>query len=129
MQKVILDKTLEELDGQDWGEPTFPSSLVMNCHRLRRVPLGEFTVEDLRLMIGQQISLEYLVPLALEQLAANPFAEGNYYPGDLLMNVAKVPQAFWDEHPQLQAQWQPIAPYVAAVERYLKDDSADFPML
>ena len=89
--------------------------------------MREFTVEDLRIVIGQKFSLEYLVPLALEQLAANPFVSGDYFDGDLLLSVAQIPQAFWDEHPNLYAKWQPLAPYVAAVERYLKDPIA-FPL-
>ena len=44
---MFLDKTLEELDGQDWGEPTFQSGLVINCHRLRQVPLKDWAADDL----------------------------------------------------------------------------------
>jgi len=44
---MFLDKTLEELGGQDWGEPTFQSGLVINCHRLRQVPLKDWAADDL----------------------------------------------------------------------------------
>ena len=57
-------KSLEELEGHDWDEPTYDSGLVTECHRLHRVPLCDFTVENLRITIGQIIGLEYLVPLA-----------------------------------------------------------------
>jgi hypothetical protein len=50
-------------------------------------------------MIGQGLGLPYLVPIALEVLEANPFAKGDYYPGDLLKMVASVPLAFWSDHP------------------------------
>jgi hypothetical protein len=80
------------------GEPTYPSGLVIECHRLRRVPLKDFTPGNLHIMIGQKISLEYLLPLALEELSRNPFVEGNYYPGDLLANVLKIPDEFWRQH-------------------------------
>jgi hypothetical protein len=63
-------KSLQQFDGEDWGEPTFDSHLVSECHRLHRVPLRDFTVEDLRITIGQQIGLDYLIPLALERLSA-----------------------------------------------------------
>jgi len=62
---MLLDKALEEFDGQDWGEPTYQSNLVIACHRLRRVPLKDFTADDLGRLIGQKSSLDYLVPLAL----------------------------------------------------------------
>ena len=61
-------KTLEELEGNSWGEPDFASHVVVRCHELRRVPLGDLTPEDLRLLIGQDVGLEYLIPLALDLL-------------------------------------------------------------
>ena len=60
----MAGKTLDELEGVAWGEPTFDSYLVTTCHRLRTKPVDEFSVEDLRIMIGQQIGLPHLVPLA-----------------------------------------------------------------
>ncbi|NBD27408.1 hypothetical protein GT019_26350 [Paenibacillus sp. T1] len=60
-----LDKTLEELEGEIWGQPQFCSNLVIRCHELRRKPLMSFSIEDLRIMIGQGFSLKYLVPVAL----------------------------------------------------------------
>lgn len=93
------NKSLQELEGHDWGEPNWNSHLVKECHRLHRVPLREFTVEDLRIMIGQSFGLEYLVPMALEQLRDNPLAEGAYYGGDLLVNMLQVGSQFWQQHP------------------------------
>ncbi|MCA9013757.1 MAG: hypothetical protein KDA77_00365 [Planctomycetaceae bacterium] len=91
-------KSLQDLEREDWGEPDFDSSLVITCHRLRRVPLENFTTEDLRMMIGQQISLFFLVPLALEILVEDPLAEGHCYPGDLLNAVLDIPEPFWNLH-------------------------------
>lgn len=79
--------TLEQLEGVVWGKPTFDSYLVTTCHRLRTKPLDEFSVEDLRIMIGQEIGLPHLVPLAVAVLEREPVAEGDYYPGDLLASV------------------------------------------
>ncbi len=58
----VLEKSLQELEHSDWGEPTYDSHLVTTIHRLRRVPLRQYTVEDLRIMIGQNIGLQYLIP-------------------------------------------------------------------
>lgn len=88
-------KSLQELEQQDWGEPTFGSYLVTTCHRLRRKPLCEFSVEDLRLMIGQGIGLAHLIPLAVERLEEDPLAQGDYYAGDLLAAVLGVGATFW----------------------------------
>lgn len=102
--KMIIDraKTLQEIEGADWGEPAFDSHLVTTCHRLRKKPIKDFTVGDVRIMVGQCIGLNVLVPLALELLELDPFAEGDFYPGDLLNAVITGPELqFWKEHPDL----------------------------
>lgn len=98
---MFLDQTLEELDGQDWGEPTYQSNLVIDCHRLRHVPLKDFTDGDLGRLIGQKISLDFLVPLALMRLSADPFA-GDLYNGDILERLISLPADFWLGHPDLR---------------------------
>lgn len=46
-------------------------------------------------MLGQQIAVPILLPLAVAVLACNPFAEGDYYPGDLLYTVLRLPEQEW----------------------------------
>jgi hypothetical protein len=104
-----LDKTLEQLDGDVVSMPEYDSALVLKCRRLRSVPLNEFTVEDVRLMIGQDLSLEYLMPIAIEHLEKNPFVAGDYYPGDLLKNALGIRLDFWEQHPELLRKMQLIA--------------------
>ena len=77
-------KTLTELEGEDWGPPTFDSHLVTTIHQLRHKPLEQFTVADLQIFIGQNMSLEFLLPIAIEHLQDDPLVEGDYYRGDLL---------------------------------------------
>ena len=108
-----LDKTLDQLEGIEWGEPNFGSYVVINCCRPRRVPLKDFTAEDLRLMIGQNISIEYLAPLALEQLELDPMVSGMYGDGDLLKSVQRLPSGFWEQHPELRERWQRVQSAVA----------------
>ena len=105
----ILDKSLQELEHEDWGKPTHDSYLVTTIHRLRQVPLRQFTVEDLRIMIGQGIGLQYLLPLALEHLRRDPMAQGDYYPGDLLKMVLSVDAKFWQNHPEWREEVKKIA--------------------
>jgi hypothetical protein len=50
---IDTSKTLEELDGQDWGQPNFDSYVVTACHRLRKKPVREFEEEDFRVLLGQ----------------------------------------------------------------------------
>jgi hypothetical protein len=108
-RKVKLNRSLQDLDGQDWGEPTFDSYLVRECHRLRRVPLSALTTEDLRLLLGQQIGVEHLLPLALDRLEAEPLRAGDFYPGDLLRNVLCLPATAWQHDPPLRARVAAVA--------------------
>jgi hypothetical protein len=81
-----------------------PTRLAKRCYELIKLPLNEYTIEDLRLMIGQEFGLLYLIPLAIEKLNDNLFAEGDMYEGDLLANVLKVSPAFWKQNPNIWAQ-------------------------
>lgn len=56
----------------------------------------------MRVLIGQQRFLEYLVPMALNILAQNPLAEGNYHAGDLLIAVIKAKKEYWEAHEEYQ---------------------------
>lgn len=109
MHHFDRNKSLEQLEGKEWGEATYGSYLVTECHRLRLVPLREFTPENLRIMIGQQIGLPYLIPLAFELLHADPFTAGDYYEGDLLAAMLRAEATFWRVHPELQQEAAEIA--------------------
>src|SRR4051812_23954420 len=109
MSDFDRSKTLQQLEGSDWRDPTYGSHLVAECHRLRRVPLREFTVEKLRIMIGQQIGLQYLIPVALELLRDDPFTAGDLYDGDLLAAVLRADSRFWIASPDLRAEAARIA--------------------
>jgi hypothetical protein len=76
--------TLDDLEGVVWGKPNFPSGLVTRCHELRCKPVAEFTLADLRLLIGQSARLPILMPRAVAAVEADPLAEAFGYPGDLL---------------------------------------------
>ena len=95
------DRTLTQLEGEDWGVPTYDSYVVTNSHALRHKPLREFTAEDLRFMLGQKNSLPLLMPMALDVLEADLLAGGDMYEGALLNMAVRVAPAFWREHPHL----------------------------
>ena len=103
------DRSLQEIEGDDWGDPPRDTTyLVGTVHRLRRKPVGGLRVEDLRILIGQQIGLPVLVPLALERLEQDPLAEGDFYAGDLLVAVVRAPAEFWQANPHLAARLRDV---------------------
>lgn len=101
---ALASSTLDGLAGRAWGPaPEGSSVLVRRVHELRSVPIGRLQVEDLRLLISQQVSIDVLVPVALGMLRYVPLLEGDYYPGDLLVAVLRTPQGHWDAHPEQAA--------------------------
>ncbi|MEO6233297.1 MAG: contact-dependent growth inhibition system immunity protein [Ferruginibacter sp.] len=92
-------QSIETLENHNWGDPaTAPTNLVKRCIELSRVPVGNFTFGDLRVMIGQKFGLQYLIPLAIEKLEDNIFVDAELYEGDLLEDVLKIDTSFWDNN-------------------------------
>lgn len=119
MENNWRHKTIERLERQNFGDPqTAPTNMVKRCWELCKVPIGEFTIEDLRLMIGQQFSLQYLVPLAIEHLRFDIFVEGDYYEGDLLNNVLSIDKEFWDQN---KHHWKEINELIKESRKDLAD--------
>jgi hypothetical protein len=104
-EQSYLTSTLEQLDGERWPDPQDPTMLVRDVHRLRRIPLGELSDNDLRLLLGQRVGVDWLVPRALDRLQEAPLA-GDLYPGDLLGAVLHATRDYWPRHPdQLIRLW------------------------
>ena len=92
-------KSLEMLEKKNIGFPKNENSRLVNeVLRLRKIPLNQFTIEDIRLMIGQNEGLGYIIVLAINALKIDLFAEGDMYPGDILKNVLNIKPTFWLEH-------------------------------
>ena len=102
-------KTLTQLENDDWGPPKYDSHLVTTIHQLRYQPLSAFTVENLRIIIGQKVGLKFLVPLAIERLADDPLCEGDYFPGDLLNAVLRIDRSYWSLYPDQRESVREVA--------------------
>lgn len=113
-------RTLAELENVKVEPPPYPTRLVQRCTELMTVPLNRFTVEDLRIMIGQKFSLPYLIPLAVKVLEQNLFAEGDLYEGDLLNAVLSAPHQFWVEH---KDHWLTISQLMDGRDAELKENN------
>jgi hypothetical protein len=100
-------KSLEILEKDIWPEINAEgeSSLVRTCNALRKKQLKDFTTEDLRIMISQEIGLGFLMPLAIERLTDDLLAEGDMFQGDLLKSVLCVNTGFWNDNKQY---WQQL---------------------
>ena len=108
-RKATANSSIEELEGERWPQPDFDSHLVRECHRLGKLQLRLFTVENLRIMLGQDIGSRYLVPIALGHLEADPLVAGDFYAGDLLCSVLSLPGEFWSANPELRVRAAAVA--------------------
>ncbi len=94
-------------DLEDWepGEGGCKSHLAGTCAALAKKPFTDFEVEDYRIMISQNLGTVHLLPGVLEILWDRPMAEGDYYPGDLLFSVQKIPIDFWRANENLRSKF------------------------
>lgn len=97
-------QTLDRLDPPEWGPANYSSHVVRECHRLRRVVLEHMTPGDLRIQIGQKLSLRWLVPMALDVVEGDPLCFADFYAGDLLKVLLELPESYWDAHLDLEAR-------------------------
>lgn len=119
-----LSKSLETLEGKVWEKPSIPSHLATECYRLRKLPLNKLSAENLRMLIGQNIGLEFLIPIALEKLEENILTSGNMYDGDLLFAVAQIDGDFWSKNPDLNNRLVEIRSEAEAVAETLSETIA-----
>lgn len=104
-QLRVKPTTIEKIESDNWGgEPASATQLISKIYALRKKELDTFTPEDLRIVIGQNLSLPILVPMAIKVLRGNILAEGDYYPGDLLRSVLKIDAKFWNQYPELKQE-------------------------
>ena len=99
------NSTIEQLENSKWVDSDFETNLTKRCHQLRKISVDKLEIEDLRLLIGQQIGLKYLVDLAVEKLTSDILAEGDYYPGDLLNSILSIDSSYWVDN---ETQWSSI---------------------
>ena len=92
------DKTLEELENDYWDKPEFESYVTTTCYSARKKPLSDLSNEEVRLLIGQKISLKYILPLAVDILKSDPLIEVTFYPGDLLKVMLELNIEDWKDN-------------------------------
>jgi len=86
-----VNKTLDELEGGASSRGT----MMSKSSKERKIPLKKLTTEELRIMIVQNRSLKYLVPLAIERLLKDSMLKGDLYAGDLTNALLTIEKKFW----------------------------------
>ncbi len=98
-----ITKSIEQLENDYW--PTVvknPTVLTEKCYFFRKVPIQKLSLEQIRLLLTQNIGLQFLIPKAIDTLSSNILAEAEFYPGDLLITVLNCDKIYWDKHKDIK---------------------------
>ncbi|MFJ5799171.1 contact-dependent growth inhibition system immunity protein [Streptomyces decoyicus] len=121
--------SVEELEGNSWPEPPEDStSLVKSVHALRRRPVGDLTPEELARLIGQNVGLPWILPLAVEFLrdTAPHQAAGGWYDDDLLSAVLTRKADVWSTFPELAHEVDGTLSVLTDLSPYIQRDIKRF---
>src|SRR3954469_13153268 len=106
-QSVDRTRSLEQLDGERWGAPPADAtSLVRTVPEWRRRPIGTLEPDELARLIGQDVGLPWLLPLAVEILRDEELKQpaGGFIDGDLLYAVVTRSLEVWMAYPELASE-------------------------
>jgi len=99
------NKSIEALEKTNYGDPdTAPTGLVKRCFEYIKIPVTNLSIEQLRMLISQNIGLNYTIRLAIEILSQNILIEGDLYEGDLLNSVPDADIYFWQQNKDLKEE-------------------------
>jgi len=98
-------KSIENLEKDFWGQsPKDSTPLVDKVHRLRTIQIEKLEPKDIRLLISQNVGLNFLIPVALDLLRDDIFIATELFEGDLLKSVITVDNKFWNNNKELKDQ-------------------------
>ncbi|MFG2532623.1 contact-dependent growth inhibition system immunity protein [Streptomyces sp. NPDC048516] len=121
--------SIAELESSAWPDPPEGSTnLVKSVHALRRQPIGDLTPEELARLIGQNVGLPWILPLALEFLrdTAPHQATGGWYDDDLLSAVLTRKSDVWSASPELAQEVDAILRILTDLSPYIQRDVKRF---
>ncbi|MFF1379120.1 contact-dependent growth inhibition system immunity protein [Streptomyces sp. NPDC058308] len=117
--------SLEELEGRRWPAPPADATpMVRNVHELRRRPVGTLEPHELARLIGQDVGLPWLLPLAVEILrdTAPKQVEGGWFDDDLLYAVVTRKPEVWVAAPELARELRDTAAVLTGLSRYVRQE-------
>ncbi|TPQ20228.1 hypothetical protein FGD71_021420 [Streptomyces sporangiiformans] len=96
--------------------------MVKNVHELRRRAIGTLAPDELARLIGQNVGLPWLLPLAVEILrdTAPNQAAGGWYDDDLLYAVATRNPEVWADAPELAQDLKAAVAVLTDLSRHIK---------
>lgn len=102
--------------------------MVKNVHELRRRAIGKLAPDELARLIGQNVGLPWLLPLAVKILwdTAPNQAAGGWYDDDLLYAVVTRSPEVWADAPELAHDLKETVAVLTDLSRYVKREVEEF---
>jgi hypothetical protein len=94
---------------------------------LRCKPLKDLAPDEIGLAVRQRVGFPFILDLALDRLRQNPIFEGEFYPGDVLAALTKVPNSAWSARPHLLVELAHIRQ--EAISAIAADETGDLHIL
>jgi hypothetical protein len=127
-QPIDRNKSLEQLDGERWGEPPADAtSLVRTVYEWRRRPIGTLEPHELARLLGQNVGLPWLLPLGVEivrEAAKQP--TGGFLDGDLLYALVTRSPEVWTANPEPALALKTAVSMLPELSRYVKQEVEAF---
>lgn len=117
--------SLEELEGLRWpAPPSDTTPMVRNVYELRHRPVASLEPHELARLIGQDVGLPWLLPLAVEILrdTASKQAADGWFDDDLLYAVITRKPEVWATAPELTHELKETVAALTDVSRYVRQD-------
>lgn len=92
---IDFSKSLNELEGVDWGPPLINSVTASQIHEARATSLESLRLDQLKTLVDHGLGCKYLLGIALDALTADPLVQAKFFPGDLLESVLKIKAGNW----------------------------------
>jgi hypothetical protein len=94
-ERLDTGKSLNTLLGWKKDPGPYATSLVERVSKLCDLPLKDLKWPDIRVLIGQNIGLKYLMPWAIDAVTKRPLYRAELFDGDLLVACLKVDGKHW----------------------------------
>lgn len=111
-------RSLNELMKLEPSLPPYVTPMIERIEAACATPVRDLSVDQIRLLVGQQTGLEFIMPRALYELSKNPLVDASYYQGDLLNACLGVDSEFWMKHEGL---WYDLNTIFEALRETMKD--------
>lgn len=123
------DLSLEQLEGERWPDPEPETTgQVKSVHLLRRRPVRSLNPTELARLIGHEVGLRWLLPVAVEILreTAPEQAVGGFYDDDLLLAVLVQSQETWQKEPELAQEIRDTIGILTDLGEWVEPDAKRF---